>query len=147
MCGPVRKAWQKGWTIALGMVKQDEFLANGTMDGVQDKKQWDGLPGSIESHHSVVEKGSFMLDIVEGFNMCGQLASVQCSKQFQHFSFAVVVEGDFLRWNPTGTIVTAAFNYCMSLRLMGEFLWCFNHLFVGTRDMSNLSGPCLNHSK
>ena len=78
------------------MAKQDEFLANGTMDGVQDKKRWDDLPGSIESRRSVVEKGSFTLDIVEGFNTRGQLAGVQRNKQFRHFSFSVVIEGDFL---------------------------------------------------
>ena len=94
----------------------------------------DPLDDSEESCQSVIEQGSFMLDTVNGVNTCGQLthyAGAQHSKQFWHFSFSILIEGDtacFLQWDPTGTVVTAAFNYHTSLSLMAEFLWQFNHL-------------------
>ncbi|KAF8546653.1 hypothetical protein OG21DRAFT_1501900 [Imleria badia] len=64
----------------------------------------------------------------------GQLAhyaGAQHSLQFRHFSFSIVVHGDharFLRWDPSGTVVTAAFNYRTNPKLMAEFLWRFDHL-------------------
>ena len=84
--------------------------------------------------HNTIKQGSFMPDTVNRVNMCGQLAhyaGTQHSKQFQHFSFSILVEGNtahFLQWDPAGTVVMAAFNYCMSLTLMAEFLWQFDHL-------------------
>ena len=71
---------------------------------------------------------------MDGINARGQLAhyaGAQHSKQFRHFSFSVLVEGDcarFLRWDPAGTVVTASFNYRTSPGLMAEFLWWFDHL-------------------
>ena len=94
----------------------------------------DPLDDSEESHQSAIKQGSFMPDTVNRVNTCGQLAhyaGAQHSKQFRHFSFSILVEGNtahFLKWDPAGTVVTAAFNYCMSLTLMAEFLWQFDHL-------------------
>lgn len=54
--------------------------------------------------------------------------------QLRHFSFSVVIEGDharFLRWDPAGTVVTAAFNYHTNSRMMAEFLWRFDYLSTG----------------
>ena len=94
---------------------------------------------SEESRRLAIEKGSFTPDTVDGINARGQLAhyaGAQHSMQFRHFSFSVVVEDDharFLRWDPAGTVVTAAFNYRTSPRLMAEFLWRFDHLSAGER--------------
>ena len=105
---------------------------------------------SEESGRLAMEKRSFMPDTVDGMNTRGQLAhyaSAQHSKQFRHFSFSVLVEGDrarFLRWDPAGTIVTAAFNYRTSPMLMAEFLWRFDHLCQGTgpRRIYPTGEPC-----
>ena len=92
-----------------------------------------------ESGRLAMEKRSFTPDTVDGMNTRGQLAhyaGAQHSKQFRHFSFSVLVEGDrarFLRWDPAGTIVTAAFNYRTSPMLMAEFLWRFDHLSAKER--------------
>ena len=89
----------------------------------------DFLDDSEESCQLAIEQGSFMLDTVDGVNTHGQLAhyaGAQHSKQFQHFSFSILIKGDtvcFLQWDPAGTVVMPAFNYCMSLLLMAEFLW------------------------
>ena len=89
----------------------------------------DSLDEPRESHQSAIKQGSFTPDTVDGVNTLGQLthyASAQHSKQFWHFSFSILVEGNhahFLQWDPTGTVVTMAFNYCMNLTLMAEFLW------------------------
>ena len=94
----------------------------------------DPLDNSEESRQSAIKQGSFILDTVNRVNTCGQLAhyaGTQHSKQFWHFSFSILVEGDtacFLWWDPAGTVVMAAFNYCMSPTLMAKFLWQFDHL-------------------
>ena len=81
-----------------------------------------------------IERGSFALDTEAGNRARGQLAhyaGAQHSLQFRHFSFSIVVRGDharFLRWDPSGTVVTAAFNYRANPELMAEFLWRFDHL-------------------
>ena len=81
-----------------------------------------------------IEKGSFTPDTEEGNLTRGQLAhyaGAQHSLQFRHFSFSVFVQGDharFLRWDPSGTVVTAAFDYRDEPKLMAEFLWRFDHL-------------------
>jgi len=86
-----------------------------------------------------VENGSFTPDTVEGNLARGQLAhyaGAQHSLPFRHFSFFIVVEGDlarFLRWDPSATVVAAAFNYRTHPRLMAEFLWRFDHLSAKER--------------
>ena len=81
-----------------------------------------------------IEKGSFTPDTEAGNRARGQLAhyaGAQHSLQFRHFSFSIAVHGDharFLRWDPSGTVVTAAFNYRANPGLMAEFLWRFDHL-------------------
>jgi hypothetical protein len=87
-----------------------------------------------ESRLSAIKEGSFTPATVEAIMARGQLAhyaGAQHSLQFRHFSFSIVVHGDharFLRWDPSGTVVTAAFNYRTNPRLMAEFLWRFDHL-------------------
>ena len=94
---------------------------------------------SEESGLTAIEKRSFTPDTVDGMNTRGQLAhyaGAQHSKQFWHFSFSVLVEGDrarFLQWDPASTIVTASFNYRTSPMLMAEFLWRFDHLSAKER--------------
>ena len=86
-----------------------------------------------EARLSAIEKGSFTPDTEDGNLTRGQLAhyaGAQHSLQFRHFSFSVFVQGDharFLRWDPSGTVVTAAFNYRDDPKLMAEFLWRFDH--------------------
>ncbi|KAF8125081.1 hypothetical protein EV363DRAFT_1351495 [Boletus edulis] len=81
-----------------------------------------------------IETGSFTPDTDKGNRARGQLAhyaGALHSQQFRHFSFSIFVQGDharFLRWDPSGAVVTAAFNYRANPRLMAEFLWRFNHL-------------------
>ena len=56
---------------------------------------------SEESDLMAIEKRSFTPDIVDRMNIRGQLAhytGAQHSKQFQHFSFSVLVEGDRARF-------------------------------------------------
>ena len=96
-------------------------------------------PDSEESRRLAIEEGSFAWDTVDGINVRGQLAhyaGAQHSKQFRHFSFSVLVEGDrawFLRWDPASTVVTASFNYRMSPGFLAEFLWRFDHLSAKER--------------
>ena len=81
-----------------------------------------------------IEEGSFTPETAEGKKARGQLAhyaGAQHSLQFRHFSFSIIIQGDharFLRWDPSGTVVTAAFNYRTNPRSMAEFLWRFDHL-------------------
>ena len=81
-----------------------------------------------------IEQGSFMPDTKEGNLTRGQLVhyvGAQHSLQFRHFSFSIFVQGDhvqFLRWDPSGMVVTAAFDYYQNPMLMAEFLWRFDHL-------------------
>ena len=54
-----------------------------------------------ESCRLAIKEGSFARDTVDGINACGQLAhyvGAQHSKQFRHFSFSVLVEGDRARF-------------------------------------------------
>ncbi|KAH0834976.1 hypothetical protein J3R83DRAFT_10690 [Lanmaoa asiatica] len=87
-----------------------------------------------ESRRLAIEQGSFTPATVDGIDARGQLAhyaGAQHSLQFRHFSFSIVVEGDrarFLRWDPAGTVVTAAFNYRTSPEILAEFLWRFDQL-------------------
>lgn len=92
-----------------------------------------------ESRQLAITQGLFTPNTAEGIYVRGQLAhyaGAQHSLQFRHFSFSILVEGDearFLRWEPTATIVTTAFNYRTSPRLMAESLWRFDHLSAGER--------------
>ncbi|KAF8553900.1 hypothetical protein OG21DRAFT_1509533 [Imleria badia] len=87
-----------------------------------------------EARLLAIEEGSFTPDTDEGNKARGQLAhyaGAQHSLQFRHFSFSIIIQGDharFLRWDPSATVVTAAFNYRTNPRLMAEFLWRFDHL-------------------
>ena len=82
-------------------------------------------PDSEESRCLATEEGSFTWGTVDGINAHGQLAhyaGAQHSKQFRHFSFSVLVEGDcarFPRWDPPGTVVTAGFNHRTSPKVDG----------------------------
>jgi hypothetical protein len=106
-----------------------EFKTNNNGAAFQDPRD-----DTEEERLSAIEKGSFTPDTEAGNQACGQLvhyAGAQHSLQFRHFSFSVVVQGDharFLRWDPSGTVVTAAFNYRDNPKLMAEFLWRFDHL-------------------
>ncbi|KAI9461379.1 hypothetical protein HD554DRAFT_2223615 [Boletus coccyginus] len=92
-----------------------------------------------ESRLVAMEEGSFTPATAEGIMARGQLAhyaGAQHSMQFRHFSFSVVIHGDharFLRWDPSGTVVTSAFNYRTDPKLMAEFLWRFDHLSARDR--------------
>ena len=85
-----------------------------------------------------IGKGSFTPDIEAINQACGQLADyagAQHSLQFHHFSFSVVVQGDharFLQWDPSATVVTAAFNYRTNPELV--VMWQFDHLPPRKRD-------------
>ncbi|KAF8548211.1 hypothetical protein OG21DRAFT_789751, partial [Imleria badia] len=107
---------------------------------IEFKANKDGAPfhdprdDTVESRLSTIKDGSFTPAIAEAIMARGQLAryaGAQHSLQFRHFSFSIVVHGDharFLRWDPSGTVVTAAFNYRTNPRLMAKFLWRFDHL-------------------
>ncbi|KAI9567162.1 hypothetical protein HD554DRAFT_2329373 [Boletus coccyginus] len=102
---------------------------------VEFKAKNDGAPfqdphDSTEKERLLaIENGSFTPDTAEGNQARGQLAhyaGAQHSLQFRHFSFSIAIQGDharFLRWDPSATVVTAAFNYRTHSRLMAEFLW------------------------
>ena len=106
-----------------------EFKTNNNGAAFQDPRN-----DTEEARLLAIEKGSFTPDTEAGNLARGQLAhyaGAQHSLQFRHFSFSVVVQGDharFLRWDPSGTVVTAAFNYRDNPKLMAEFLWRFDHL-------------------
>ncbi|KAI9567163.1 hypothetical protein HD554DRAFT_2024342 [Boletus coccyginus] len=112
---------------------------------VEFKAKNDGAPfqdphDSTEKERLLaIENGSFTPDTAEGNQARGQLAhyaGAQHSLQFRHFSFSIVVQGDharFLRWDPSATVVTAAFNYRTHPRLMAEFLWRFDYLSARER--------------
>jgi hypothetical protein len=106
-----------------------EFKTNNNGAPFQDPRD-----DTEEGRLSAIEAGSFTPDTEEGNVKRGQLAhyaGAQHSVQFRHFSFSVLVQGDharFLRWDPSGTVVTAAFNYRENPKLMAEFLWRFDHL-------------------
>ena len=103
-----------------------EFKANN--DGAAFRDRYD------TDKKRFIEEGSFTPDTEEGWETRGQLAhyaGAQHSVQFRHFSFSVFIQGEharFLRWDPSATVVTAAFNYREEPRLMADFLWRFNHL-------------------
>ena len=92
-----------------------------------------------ESRLLAIEEGSFTPATAEGIMARGQLAhyaGAQHSMQFRHFSFSVVIHGDharFLRWDPSGTVVSSAFNYRTDPKPMAEFLWRFDHLSARDR--------------
>ena len=98
-----------------------------------------------ESRRLAIEEGLFTWDTVDGINAHGQLAhyaGAQHSKQFRHFSFSVLVEGDrarFLRWDPAGTIVTAAFNYRTSPIVDGRICGGSTIFLPGSEATMNLS--------
>ncbi|KAF8549298.1 hypothetical protein OG21DRAFT_1500509 [Imleria badia] len=104
------------------------------------KAKTDGAPfqdprdDTEEARLLAIEEGSFTPDTDEGNKARGQLAhyaGAQHSLQFRHFSFSIIIQGDyarFLRWDPSATVVTAAFNYRTNPRLMADFLWRFDHL-------------------
>ena len=106
-----------------------EFKPNNNGAPFQDPRD-----DTEEERLLAIEKGSFTPDTEAGNQARGQLAhyaGAQHSLQFRHFSFSVFVQGDharFLRWDPSATVVTPAFNYRENPRLMAEFLWWFNHL-------------------
>ena len=106
-----------------------EFKAN--KDGAPFR---DPRDDTEESRLLATKNGSFTPASAEANMARGQLAhyaGAQHSLQFRHFSFSIVIHGDqarFLRWDPSGTVVTAAFNYRTKPRLMAEFLWRFDHL-------------------
>jgi len=112
---------------------------------VEFKAKNDGLSfqdprGGTEKERLLeIENGSFTPDTAEGNQGRGQLAhyaGAQHSLQFRHFSFSIVIQGDnarFLRWDPSATVVTAAFNYRTHPRMMAEFLWRFDHLSARER--------------
>ena len=100
-----------------------------------------------EARRSAIEQGSFTPNTVEAMDARGQLAhyaGAQHSLQFRHFSFSVVVEGDcarFLRWDPAGTVVTAAFNYRENPEILAEFLWRFDQLSAKDRGHDDSIRP------
>ena len=106
-----------------------EFKANG--DGAPFR---DPRDGTEESRVLAIKNGSFTPASAEANMARGQLAhyaGAQHSLQFRHFSFSIIIHGNearFLRWDPSGTVVTAGFNYRTNPRLMAEFLWRFDHL-------------------
>ena len=106
-----------------------EFKTNNNGAAFQDPRD-----DTEEARLLAIEKGSFTPDTEAGNLARGQLAhyaGAQHSLQFRHFSFSVVIQGDharFLRWDPSGTVVTAVFNYRENPMLMAEFLWRFDHL-------------------
>ena len=81
-----------------------------------------------------IEGESFTPGTEEGRETRGQLAhhaGAHHSMRFRHFSFSVFVQGEhvqFLRWDPSATVVTAALNYRKNPELMAKFFWWFNHL-------------------
>ncbi|KAG9317803.1 hypothetical protein JVU11DRAFT_2026 [Chiua virens] len=83
--------------------------------------------------------GPFTPATQQGKFIRGQLAhyaGAMHSMQFRNFSFSMLVETQsarFLRWDPSGAIVTAAFNYRAKPKLMAEFLWRFDHLSAQDR--------------
>ncbi|KAG9317806.1 hypothetical protein JVU11DRAFT_2029 [Chiua virens] len=87
----------------------------------------------------IEESHSFTPTTKEGNFIRGQLAhyaGAMHSMQFRNFSFSMLVETQnarFLRWDPSGAIVTAAFNYRAQPKLMAEFLWRFDHLSAQDR--------------
>ena len=104
-----------------------EFKTNGKGAAFRD-------PSDDTDVQRFIEDGSFTPDTDEGKEARGQLAcyaGAHHALQFRHFSFSIVVHGEharFLRWDPSGTVVTAAFNYLTKPELMADFLWRFNHL-------------------
>ena len=100
-----------------------------------------------EARRSAIEQGSFAPNTVEAMDARGQLAhyaGAQHSLQFRHFSFSVVIEGDcarFLRWDPAGTVVTAAFNYRENPEILAEFLWRFDQLSAKDRGHDDSIRP------
>ena len=104
-----------------------EFKANSSGAPFRD-------PGDKTDKKHFIEEGSFTPDTEEGRETRGQLAhyaGAHHSLQFRHFSFSVFVQGDharFLRWDPSSTVVTTAFNYRRDPELMAMFFWRFNHL-------------------
>ena len=104
-----------------------EFKANNNGAPFRD-------PGDKTDKKRFIEEGSFTPDTEEGRETRGQLAhyaGAHHSVQFRHFSFSVFVQGDqarFLRWDPSATVVTAAFNYRENPELMAKFFWRLNHL-------------------
>ena len=104
-----------------------EFKANSNGAPFRD-------PGDKADKERFIEEGSFAPDTEEGRETRGQLAhyaGAHHGVQFRHFSFSVFVQGEhvrFLRWDPSATVVTAAFNYRKNPELMAKFFWRFNHL-------------------
>ena len=123
-----------------GMVPADRTDFSRMEPWIELKMNKDGAPfqdprdGTEESRVLAIKSGSFTPATVEANMARGQLAryaGAQHSLQFRHFSFSIVIHEDqarFLRWDPSGTVVTAAFNHRTNPRLMAEFLWRFDHL-------------------
>ncbi|KAG9317721.1 hypothetical protein JVU11DRAFT_1937 [Chiua virens] len=111
-----------------------EFKSN---DGVAF---WD-IPTNFteNSRQRAIKEGWFTPKTNDGRLIRGQLAhyaGAMHSMQFRNFSFSVLVESHnarFLRWDPSGAIVTAAFSYRAQPKLMAEFLWRFDHLTAKER--------------
>jgi hypothetical protein len=58
-------------------------------------------------------------------------ASAQTEMQFRVFCSSVQIRGRmarFIRWDPAGVVVTAAFDYVMKPDLLAQFFWRYNHM-------------------
>ena len=106
-------------------------------------------PGDKTDKERFIEEGSFTPDTEEGRETRGQLAhyaGAHHSVQLRHFSFSVFVQGEhvrFLRWDPSATVVTAAFNYRENPELMAKFFWRFNHLTPKQRGHDSSVQPAM----
>ena len=124
-----------------------EFKTRSQGTAFQDPPESEDPAKLAEVCRMVAEDESFTPDTVDGMNTRGKLAhcaGTQHSLQFRHFSFSVLIEGDrarFLRWDPAGTIVTAAFDYHKRCDLMADFLWRFDHLSAEQRGHDESMRP------
>ncbi|KAF9226393.1 hypothetical protein BS17DRAFT_777175 [Gyrodon lividus] len=81
-----------------------------------------------------IDQGSFEPDTKIANEARGQLiayAVAHHGEQFRHFSFSVIIVKDharFLRWDVSGVVVSAQFNYQTNPVIMAEFFWRFSRL-------------------
>jgi hypothetical protein len=91
--------------------------------------------------------GSFEHETEASKDAMGEITSyavAQLATQFRTHIFTILVCGGYprlLRWDRSGAVVTAAFDYCS--RFLGEFFWRYDRTSSGDRGVDlSVSIPC-----
>ncbi|KAI5984862.1 hypothetical protein EDD15DRAFT_2374764 [Pisolithus albus] len=96
---------------------------------------------------------SFEKDTVQANETRGQITSYavrQFGSQYRFFAFSVVVFGNrarLIRWDRSGAVVSASFDYCKESAILVDFLWRFAHMSPQERGHDPTVSPNTNLSE